>query len=92
MSHVDYKRWSCRPVDFKKTSCHPVDFKKTSCHPVDFKKVPCRMILRPIKCRVAMSILGIYTHIVCNVTWRYSNRDGIYQLSYSCIVMFIWKL
>ena len=30
--------------------------------PVDFKKVPCCMSLRPKKGRVAMSILGVYTH------------------------------
>ena len=47
MSHVDYKKWQCRPVDLKKVPCRPVDL----------KKVPCRMSLRPKKGRVAMSIL-----------------------------------
>ena len=41
----------------KKVLCRPVDFKKVSCCPVDFKKVPCRMLLRPKKGRVALSIL-----------------------------------
>ena len=63
MSHVDYKKWQCRPVEFKETTCHPVDLKKTSCHYVGFRKVPCRMSLMPEKSHVAMSILGVYAPI-----------------------------
>ena len=43
-SHVDYKKWYCRPVEFKKTSCCNVEFKKTSCRPVDFKKTSGRHV------------------------------------------------
>ena len=42
--------------------CRPVDFKKVPCRLVDLEKVPCRMSLRPKKGRVAMSILGVFTH------------------------------
>ena len=31
MSHVDFKKWSCRPVEFKISSCRPVDFGKVPC-------------------------------------------------------------
>ena len=62
MSHVDYRKWYCRPVNFRKVPCHPVDFKKTSCRRVDFKKVSCCMSLMPKKGRVAVSILGVYLH------------------------------
>ena len=31
MSHVDYKKWLCRPVKFKKTSCRYADFKNVLC-------------------------------------------------------------
>ena len=61
MLHVDYKKWKCRPVEFKKGPCGPVKFKKGLCHPVDFKKGPCRMLLRPKKGRVALSILRVHT-------------------------------
>ena len=49
MSHVDYKKWLCRPVEFKKDPCRPVDFKEHPCRHVEFKKQPCRMSLRPKK-------------------------------------------
>ena len=42
------------------------NLKKHPCRPVEFKKHPCRMSLRPKKGRVALSILGVYTHMsVC---------------------------
>ena len=66
MSHVDYKKW-CRPVEFKKLPCRPVEFKKHPCRPVEFKKLPCRMSLRPKKGHVALSILGVHTHLVAPV-------------------------
>ena len=31
MSHVDFKKYICRPVEFKKCSCRPVEFKKLPC-------------------------------------------------------------
>ena len=67
MSHVDCKKWLCRPVEFKKSSCRPVDFKKSPCHPVEFKRGPCRMSLSPRKGRVALSILGVRTPKYDNV-------------------------
>ena len=64
MSHVDYKKWLCRPVEFEKRPCHPVGFKKWPCHPVKFKKRPCCMSLSPKNGRVAVSILRVNTPAV----------------------------
>ena len=63
MLHVDYKKRLCRPVEFDKRLCHPVDFKKGPCRPVDFKKWSSRMSLRSKNGCVAVSILGVYTHM-----------------------------
>ena len=46
----------------RKGCVRPVDFKKRPCRPVEFKKRPCRMSLRPKNGRVALLILGVYTH------------------------------
>ena len=62
MPHVIFKKWQCRPGALK-VPYHPVAFKKVLCHHVDFKKVPCRISLRPKMGCVAMSILGVYTHM-----------------------------
>ena len=48
MSHVEYKKWLCRPVDLKKTSCRPADVRKASC----------RISLRPKKGHVSLLMLG----------------------------------
>ena len=46
MSHVDFKKYICRPVEFKKCSCCPVEFKKLPCPmSLDFQ-ISCRMSLK----------------------------------------------
>ena len=47
MSHVDFKKYICRPVEFKKCSCHPVKFKKLPCPMSLSFQISCRMSLRP---------------------------------------------
>ena len=71
MSHVDYKKWKCRPVEFKKTSCRPVEFKKTSC----------RLSLKPKMGRVPLSILGVYNPSIVlgpSTSWvgKYRRREA----------------
>ena len=61
MSHVDFKKWLCRPVEFKKGPCRRVEFKRRPCRPVEFKKVPCRLSLRPKHGCVAVSMLRVHT-------------------------------
>ena len=45
MSHVDFKKYICRPVELKKCSCPPVEFKKLPCCTKPLSTIQCNKTL-----------------------------------------------
>ena len=61
MSHVDFKKYTCRPDESKKCSCCPVNTKKFPCPIMSlFVQISCRMSLRPKTPHVALSIFFFF--------------------------------
>ena len=68
MSHVDFKKWSCRHIDFKKSSCRHINFKKWPMSHVTIYFSLLSHVTKPQNgaCRlVEFRGLGPSHHIVC---------------------------